>query len=129
MASLQPVSHATVTLDQSGFKTRDFWTDADGHNEIDFFPHPTEQEPSVRVKTEGYRDGQIEDEDPESSYLNRPLEKRLKFIRELAPADLDAFPLRFPSGDISIPLDFVLVRENAPAKGVSPPLEKAGPEH
>jgi hypothetical protein len=64
------------------------------------------------VQAPGYREGQIEDPDP--SYLERPIEDRQRALRELVDGNLDPIPLRYPDDDDLIRLNFALVPD-APA--------------
>jgi hypothetical protein len=90
MKSLQPLAYASIKLNLAGGAIVNR-ADENGHYQIDFSPSPNDSTASVSVSADGYRDGQIED--PESSYLRRPLKERLEFIAGCTPADLEAVPL------------------------------------
>jgi hypothetical protein len=115
MKTLQPIPNAIVTLTAPPPADRTT-TDADGHYQIDFPPQSVSNAPDrsvalVSASAAGYREGQIEDFDP--PYLLWPLKKRLEHIAELAPSDLDAVPLLHRSNETIIPLDLVLIPEEA----------------
>ena len=118
LKSLRPIANATVNLGLAGgdgsHNEYVRLTDGDGAYQIDFIPFTVDASASVTVSADGYRDGQIED--PEGSYLRRPLKERLELIAEFTPTDLESVPLRYRSTDTIIPLDMALVPEEAPAK-------------
>jgi hypothetical protein len=84
-------------------------TDERGHYQVDVPGWMVDRTAMIMSQKQGYRPGQIEDQDPPLSSLSASA--RRARIEETSDADLAAVPVRRTPGSALVRLDLVMVRE------------------